>query len=65
MLIQDIDAQGRRIEREITYEEYDKLWRPFLDAQPSDARERQIYRDAVDEMLEVFPLTVISPSRIG
>jgi len=59
------DIYGKRINRQLTSEEYKELWVPISEGQPADDPERETYRDAVDELMKKTPLEAISPVRMA
>jgi len=64
--IQDTDIYGKHYYRELTRDEYDRLWVPFIDAQPQeDGPEQELYRETVDKLQDEFPLEAISPGRVA
>ena len=59
------DIYSNPANRQITEEEYKRLWYPFLNAQPSDDPAKQAFRDAVDAIMERVPLEAMSPGLIA
>gem|GEM_PF-6866429 len=59
------DIYGKRINRELTSDEYKALWVPISEGQPANDPERETYRDAVDELMKKTPLEAISPVRMA
>ena len=54
MIVKNMDEAGNIVETEMTFEEWEKIWSPFRDGQPQDSDARQIYRDFVDNELQIW-----------